>query len=122
MRKQVDDLAGSSGDGGYGPVGVDGNGGLVERVVAGGQDILVHYGDAYPESDITTVGGIPCTTALRTAIDIAPEVGKRQLDAIVRDCIRRELFTVDEAWLRLAQPDMANRRGAELMRCALRAI
>jgi len=47
----------------------DGNGSLTERRRLGGQAMVVHYDDL-PEKDITVVEGIPCTTALRTVIDI----------------------------------------------------
>ena len=77
-----------------------------------------HYDDI-PETDITTVKGIRCTTALRTVIDIAPEVDAEHLEVIVQDCLGRHLFTVDEAWTRLAEPDMVERPGAELLRRAL---
>jgi hypothetical protein len=37
----------------------------------------------------------------------------------VQDCLRRRLFTVEEALARLAQPDMLTRPGAKLLRQAL---
>ena len=59
------------------PMGVDANGCPTELMNIGGSDVIVHYDDI-PESDITTVGGIRCTTALRTAIDIAPGDERRR--------------------------------------------
>src|SRR5439155_17042536 len=56
----------------------DSNGSLTERRRFGGQEVIVHYDDV-PPSDITTVDGIPCTTALRTVIDIAPDLDRAQL-------------------------------------------
>ena len=100
------------------PLGVDGNGLLTERLLLGDQEVILHRGD-YPESDITTVHGIRCTTPLRTVIDIAPDVPASHLDEIVQDCLGRGMFTVDEARRRLAEPDMADVRGAELVRRAL---
>lgn len=94
---------------------VDADGVLVERRWMAGTEVIVRYDDL-PESDITTVRGIPCTTALRTVIDIAPEVERAHLEEIVFDGLDRGLFTVAEAWERLAQPDMAHRRGAALLR------
>jgi hypothetical protein len=55
------------------PMGVDGNGQLTERMWLGEQEVIIHRGDV-PETDITTVDGIRCTTALRTVIDVAPSV------------------------------------------------
>ena len=100
------------------PLGVDGNGQLTERMSLGGQEVIIHRDD-YPESDITTVHGIRCTTALRTVIDIAPDVPASHLAEIVHDSLERGLFTIEEAWRRLAEPDMADRRGAELVRRVL---
>ncbi len=80
--------------------------------------MIVHYDDI-PPKDITTVDGIPCTTALRTVIDIAPDIGVAELQRIVHDCLNRRLFTVEEARARLAEQDMLERSGAELLRRAL---
>lgn len=102
-------------DGFEGDVYFDRNGSLTEHRLLGGQEVIVHYEDI-PENDVTTVGGIRCTTALRTVIDIAADVDRAQLDRIVRDCLDRQLFTAEEARARLAEPDMANRRGADLLR------
>ena len=100
------------------PLGVDGNGVLTERMWMGEQEVIIHRDDV-PETDVTTVHGIRCTTALRTVIDLAPEVEASHLDEMVQDCLERRLFTVEEALRRLAEPDMVGRRGAELLRRAL---
>jgi hypothetical protein len=97
------------------PLGVDGNGMLTERTWIGGQEVIIHRDDV-PESDLTCVDGIRCTTALRTIIDVAPEVPAAHLEIMVRDCLERSLFTVDDARRRVAEPDMADRRGAALLR------
>jgi hypothetical protein len=77
--------------------------------------MIVHYDDV-PKTDLTIVDGIPCTTALRTVIDLAPEVDPATLERMVQDALARKLFTVEEAWARLAARDMATRPGAELLR------
>ncbi|HEY5336143.1 MAG TPA: hypothetical protein VIJ71_09000 [Mycobacteriales bacterium] len=97
---------------------VDANGCLTERVLLAGQDVTVHYDDI-PDSDITTVDGIRCTTALRTVIDIAPQMPAAELDRIVRDCLERHLFNRGDALTRTAEPDMRSRPGAQLLRAAL---
>ena len=99
-------------------LGVDSNGCATESVRVGGQTVVVHYDDV-PDSDITTVRGIPCTTALRTVIDIAVDLDPSQLHDIVSDCLERHLFTVDEAMASIAQPDMSSRPGARLLRAEL---
>ena len=96
----------------------DSNGVLTERRSITGQNVVVHYDDI-PDSDITDVQGIPCTTALRTVIDLAPDIDQLQLHHMVQDCLDRHLFTVEEAAARVAQPDMQHRRGAELLRLIL---
>jgi hypothetical protein len=93
----------------------DSNGALTEHRLIDGQEVIIHYEDI-PETDRTTVDGIPCTTALRTVIDIAADIDRAQLDRIVQDCLDRCLFTVEEARARLAEPDMLNRHGADLLR------
>jgi hypothetical protein len=100
------------------PLGVDGNGFPTERMWLGEQEVIIHRGE-YPETDITTIHGIRCTTALRTVIDLAPEVVTSHVEDMVRDCLERGLFTVEEAMQRLAEPDMVGRKGAELLRRAL---
>ena len=101
------------------PLGVDGNGLLTERMWFGEQEVVIHRGDV-PETDITTVDGIRCTTALRTVIDLAPEVSASHLERMVRDCLERGLFTLEEARRRVAEPDIIGRRGAEALRRVLR--
>ena len=93
---------------------VDANGCLTERRELEGVDVTVHYDDI-PESDITSVDGIPCTTALRTLIDIAVDLDRPELERIVAECLDRGLFTPEEAFERVAQPDMLCRRGATLL-------
>jgi len=97
------------------PYGVDGNGNLTERTQFGGHEVIIHYADI-PESDVTTRYGIRVTTPLRTVIDLAPEVSPDELDAMVADCLRRRLFTTQEAWRRLREPDMTTNAGASLLR------
>jgi hypothetical protein len=75
----------------------------------------VHYASV-PEHDRTVVKGIPCTTALRTVIDIAPDREPDELERIVRDCLDRRLFTVEEARERLAESDMITQPSAALLR------
>ena len=99
---------------------IDANGCPTERIRVGGQEIVVHYDDI-PESDITVVRGLRVTTPIRTVIDIAPEIPSPELARIIRDCLDRGLFTVEEAVERLDQPDMATRVGAQMVRCALGA-
>jgi hypothetical protein len=100
------------------PLGVDGNGLLTERGWFGETEVVIHRDDV-PETDITTVHGIRCTTALRTVIDLAPEVCATHLEVMVRDGLERRLFTLEEAWRRVAEPDMVDRLGAVLLRRVL---
>ncbi len=97
---------------------IDANGCLTEHVTTGDLDMIVHYDDI-PESDITTIDGLRCTTALRTVIDLAPELKTAELKRIVRDCLDRKLFTFEEAMARVSEPDMLTRPGAEVAPPAL---
>ena len=49
-----------------------------------------------------------------TVIDLAPEVTPSHLAEMVQDCLGRRLFTVEEAFRRIAEPDMVGRKGADL--------
>jgi Lon protease-like protein len=100
---------------------LDSNGCPTERIRVGGQEIVVHYDDI-PESDITTVRGLRCTTPIRTVIDLAPEMPAADLERIIRDFLNRGLFTVEQALARTNQPDMAARVGAHMVRSALCAM
>lgn len=97
------------------PFGIDGNGFPTERRWVGDSEVIVHHADI-PESDITVHRGIRVTTPIRTVIDIAPDLDPIRLTEVIVDCLDRGLFTLDEAWHRLGQPDMATFRGAELVR------
>lgn len=98
---------------------IDANGYPAERMVVGGIDAIVHYGDI-PESDITSVDGIACTTALRTVIDLASQLDSNCLALMICDCLDRGLFTLDEARARLSEPDMRAYPGARSLREVLR--
>jgi len=100
------------------PYGVDGNGHPTELRIIDGMEVVFHYADV-PDSDLTTVRGIRCTNALRTIIDVACEMPPDDLVWSMRDCLQRRLFTVEDANRRLDAPDMADYRGAHLVRAAL---
>ena len=101
--------------------GIDANGCLTETHEVNGHIVVTHYDDI-PDTDVTTIGGIPCTTALRTVIDIAPQYRPHELNQLIRHCLGRNLFTVAEAMERISQPDMKARPGAILLGRALRAL
>ena len=100
---------------------IDSNGCPSERIRVGGQEIVVRYDDI-PESDITTVRGVRCTTPIRTVIDVAPDMPTAELERIVRDGLDRGLFSVEQALARIGQSDMAARPGAHMVRSALARI
>ena len=97
---------------------IDPRGFLIERTTINGEDVIRHYRDI-PESDITTLHGIRLTTPLRTVIDLAPAVDDDHLALMVHDCLDRRLFTIDEALIRTAQPDMDDDPGAQALRALL---
>ena len=100
---------------------IDGNGVPTERRMIGGQPVVVHYDDL-PDKDRTVVRGIPCTTALRTVIDLAGELPPGHIKAMVRDALDRRLFTREEAQARVVEPDVCDRRGAQVVREVLESL
>jgi hypothetical protein len=94
-------------------LGVDGNGCITETRHIGGQSVVVHYDDV-PETDITVVDGVRTTTALRTVIDLAVSVRPAELESMLQNCLKRGLFTIDDARRRMAQRDMRDRPGAAI--------
>ena len=100
--------------------GIDVNGCPTETREVNGQIVVTHVDDI-PDTDVTVIRGIPCTTALRTVIDTAPQYLPHELDNLISHCLARDLFTVSEAMQRIAQPDMTTRPGAILLGAALRA-
>ena len=98
------------------PLGVDSNGCPTARLVLdNGQEVIVHFDDI-PESDKTEIDGIPCTTALRAVIDVAADIRGGELQRMLNECFERDLFTLEEAWQRLNEPDMQRRPGARRLR------
>ena len=71
--------------------------------------------DLLPD-DITEVRGLPVTTQLRTAIDVASLVGKRRLEWLLDDLLAARAFTLQELTERFhrvtrrGKPGMANLR------------
>ncbi|MFN8173420.1 MAG: hypothetical protein U0R65_16350 [Candidatus Nanopelagicales bacterium] len=90
---------------------VDANGRLAERHSQGDVDVVLHYDDV-PDSDVTEVDGLRVTTPLRTVIDLAIELDRLELERMIDECLARRLFTPQEAFDRVAQPDMLPRPGA----------
>jgi hypothetical protein len=99
---------------------VDGNGCPAERRLLDGGIVAVYHEEVLPESDRTVIDGIPCTTALRTIIDLAAGLDPAQLERVMRDALDRNLFTVAEALTRVSQRDVAHRAGALLVGDLLR--
>lgn len=102
------------------PIGVDGNGDVMGRATVGDTTVIVHFGE-YPESDITTVHGIRCTTAERTLIDLATTVDAPRFREVVLDALARGIVTEERLWTRLDEPDMRVHVGAEILRRVLDA-
>ena len=100
------------------PIGVDENGAILELGYIDGGAVIVHREDV-PECDRAEVNGIPCTSPLRTLIDLAPQLTEMDLRLNLANLVDRGLIDVREAWLRIAQPDMVDRPGAQLLRRVL---
>jgi hypothetical protein len=52
-------------------------------------------------------------------IDLAADLDTAELDRVVKDCLARGLFTVEDARARIKKSDMLDRRGAHFVRRAL---
>lgn len=104
---------------GRSPLERDRNGRPIERRVVGGIEVVVHFDSDIPESDLTIVDGIPCTTAVRTLVDIAPELCAADLDHAIQDALARRLFSLEELSARCTAPDLAGALGARLIRRSL---
>jgi hypothetical protein len=100
---------------------IDGNGLLAERVKLGDLQIVLHYDDI-PDSDKTIVKGLPCTTAVRAAIDAAGDLDQEDVNRLARDCLDQGIFTADEVFSRVAKSDMLTRPGASRLARAVRDI
>lgn len=100
---------------------IDGNGCLAERVTLGELEIVLHYDDV-PETDMTVIDGIRCTTPVRSAIDVAGDLDLAQVTTLVRDALEQGIFTPEEVFERVAQSDMLLRPGATRIAQALRDI
>lgn len=100
---------------------IDANGRMTEHRMIGDLEVVYHYDDI-PESDVTVVDGLRCTTPLRTVIDLAAEVSRDELDGLIRECLDRRMFTPQEAYARVSQSDLLLHRGATLFIQALSDI
>ena len=98
---------------------IDANGRFTERHSLGDFDVIMHYDDV-PESDVTIVDGLRCTTPLRTVIDLAAELDRHELERIIDECLERRLFTPQEGFDRVAQPDLLPRPGSRRFADVLR--
>jgi len=94
---------------------LDENGCVTEVKTVGGREVVVHYDDV-PESDVMVIDGMRVTTPLRTVIDLATSVSDEELARMIGDCLRRHLFTVEDALTRTSESDMLERRGAQIVR------
>ena len=95
-------------------VAYDSNGDRVEHRWIGGQRVVVHHA-FLPDKDLTEIDGTPCTTPLRTVLDLAADLSSDELDRMVRTCLRRQLFTELEALERIGETDMIGRAGSALV-------
>jgi very-short-patch-repair endonuclease len=55
--------------------------------------VKAHSSRSLVASDITTRAGIPCTSALRTLVDLAEQIPETELDELVSDFVSRRLVT-----------------------------
>ena len=91
---------------------------LTRRSVDGRPGIRFHRVRALPAQDRATRDGVPCTSVARTLLDLAPQVGDRALDRMLRRALDLRLFD------RRAFDDILarGRRGTVVLRDAVAAL
>jgi very-short-patch-repair endonuclease len=78
--------------------------------------VIVHESTDLADIDRTTRCGIPCTTPVRTLLDLAAVASPRKLDAAIDDALRRRLCTVEALIDRFVQLARPGKRGFKRLR------
>jgi predicted transcriptional regulator of viral defense system len=81
--------------------------------------LVVHETRALSERDVTTISGIPVTTAERTIFDLAAVCSKSTVDLAIDTALRRELTTVDDLSALLRRVGKRGRKGTRKLRALL---
>lgn len=75
---------------------------------------------ALPRYDVGRRRDLPCTTPLRTVVDLGSIVGERRVERALEDCLRRGLIAMPRLRERLAE-DLRGHRGVTPLRNVLAA-
>jgi very-short-patch-repair endonuclease len=78
--------------------------------------VVIHRVGPLPTVDLTTLDGIPVTTAARTLIDLAAVASRESVEEALDDALRRGLVSVARLRWRLNELGGSGRRGAGTIR------
>lgn len=78
--------------------------------------LIVHESTDLRDGDITEVRGIPCTTVVRTLLDLGAVVRPEVVEQALDDALRRRLCTLDQVALRHQEIARRGRSGVGVLR------
>lgn len=76
--------------------------------------VLIHETSELRGTDLRSVGGVPCTSGMRTVIDLAEQLGPRDLARAVDSAERDRLLTIESLYRSMAR--LGARRGTARLR------
>ena len=78
--------------------------------------LITHESTSLRPIDATVVDGIPCTSIVRTILDLPAVVAPRRAEQALEDALRRRLCTIDQVASRFVQVARRGRRGTRVGR------
>lgn len=81
--------------------------------------VIAHRSGTFADGDLTRRSGIPCTSALRTVVDVSGMLGVDDLGAAVDDLMRRRLLRLEALRERVALVRPAPGRSVKKLRIVL---
>jgi very-short-patch-repair endonuclease len=81
--------------------------------------VRVHEATDLIDADRTIIDSIPCTSVVRTLLDVAAVIPARRSDQVFEDALRRRLTTVEAVTNRFVQVARRGRPGTQVMRSHL---
>ena len=76
--------------------------------------LVIHETREWRGTDLRTVGGVPCTSGMRTVIDIAEQLGERDLARALDSAECDRLLTIESLYRSMTR--LGSRRGVALLR------
>jgi very-short-patch-repair endonuclease len=85
------------------------------------RDVRLHEAQDIRDSDRHAISSIPCTSIVRTLLDLPAGLHRERADQALEDALRRRLCTVDEVADRFVQVARRGRPGTRVMRALLQS-